>query len=337
MAKPTPNTHSHTGAEPSDFVRSIMALSPDDIVKAKKKKRSGLDFILDNLRYVILFVCLVILVGSGFYIADTLKQYSEGEDLYDGLGNMIMGDAGMLEIMYQSPQSPNSPDHEASQDLTDEEIENMGSVETPSVNKEFERIKSQLVTLKKKYPDLYGWIILPGTVINYPVMQAKDNDYYLNRSYKGTKLKAGAIFADYRNSRELLKNDNLVLYGHHMSNNTMFNSLDKYLDRSFFEGNNTVYIYTLDGMFTYKVFSVYETNKYYRYIQSAFNTREDFLIFAEEIAANSIYKAKDLPLDTESKILTLSTCTNRSENGRLAVHAVMVDSYLVGEQTVTKG
>ncbi len=332
MAEPIQTNRSHDRNEPSAFIRSVMELSPDDIVKAKQKKRSPLDLILDNLRYVILLVCAAALVWSFFYITDTLRQYEEAENVYNGLGNLVMGDAGIVEMMYQSPKTPATPDYDASQNLTEDDIKDItGPVESPVVNKDFERVKNQLVPLKQKFPDLYGWITIPGTVINYPVMQAEDNDYYLNRSYEGKRLKAGAIFADYRNNRDLLKNKNLVLYGHHMTNNTMFNSLDKYFDRSFFEGNNTVQIYTLDGMFTYKVFAVYETNKYYRYIQTSFDNGNDYLTFLKEVEGHSIYKASDVVLTSDSKIITLSTCTNRSDDGRIAVHAVLVDTYLVGE------
>jgi len=317
----------HEKEKPNEFIRSVMSLSPSDIPQERGGRRSPLSILTDHLRLVIFLVCVGVLIWSGFYFYDTLKQYAEAEDLYENLGDLIAGDASYVEQMYSSPQSVPTPDYQASQKLTDEEIEDIVTPVRPVINKEFERVHNQLVSLKKQYPDLYGWITLEGTVINYPIMQSKDNDYYLDHSYKGTKLKAGAIFADYRNHRTLTKNKNLVLYGHHMSNNTMFHSLDKFLAKSFFNTNNIVKIYTLDGMYTYKVFSVYETHMYYRYIQTAFGSYEDLDEFVREIADNSIHTPSGVTLNGDSRILTLSTCTNRSGNGRLAVHAVMIDSY----------
>jgi sortase B len=318
----------HVKQKPNDFVRSVMKLSPGDIPQKKSDRPSPLSLITDNLRTVIFLVCFGVLIFSGFYLYDTVKQYDEAEDLYENLGSIIAGDVNYVEQMYASPPSVPTPDYQASQNLTDEDIEDIVTPVRPVINKEFERIHSQLVSLKKQYPDLYGWIILEGTVINYPIMQAEDNDYYLDHSYKGTKLKAGAIFADYRNRPTLMDNRNLVLYGHHMSNNTMFNALDKFLAKSFFETNNIVKIYTLDGMFTYKVFTVFETNMYYNYIKTGFGSNEEVEKFVKEMAGNSIHPSPAVPLNGESRILTLSTCTNRSDGGRLAVQAVMIDSYL---------
>ena len=323
MADFTPRPH-HDEKEPSEFVRSVIELSSDDIALPEKKKRSVSTFLSYHLRTFLLFLCIVVLLWSGFFILDSLRQYVEAETIY---GDLVMDNDGRVEIMFSSPQSVLTPDYLASQNLTDEDINDITN--GSSLNKDFERVRSKLASLKKKYPDLYGWITLEGTPINYPIMQAADNDYYLDHSYTGSKLKAGAIFADWKCDRDLMRNYNLVLFGHHMTNNTMFHSLDKFLNENFFRTNNIVKIYTLDGMFTYQVISVYETNKYYPYIRTSFTTRESFVTFANQMRDNSIHKVPNLTFDTDDRLLTLSTCNNRSENGRLAVHAVMIDYYLV--------
>ena len=320
---------SHDGNEPNDFVRSVIELSPDDIVTDKPKRRSPLAFLSDHLRLAVLLLCLAVLIASLGSLVETFQQYDEGEELYDSLGDLIAGNSGIVDMMYSSPQSTPTPDYAASQKLTDDQLNDLTRPQVPVINKEYERVRSQLVTLKKQYPDLYGWIILEGTIINYPIMQSTDNEYYLNRSYKGTKLKAGSIYADYRCDRTLMNNKNLVIYGHHMVNQTMFNSLDNFLSKSFFENNNIVRIYTLDGMFTYQVFSVYETHMYYPYITTYFATDEDVNAFFQRIHSNSIHPNSQIQLDAASRVLTMTTCTNRSKSGRLAVHAVMIDAYLV--------
>ena len=86
-------------------------------------------------------------------------------------------------------------------------------------------------------------------------------------------------------------------------------------------------------MFTYRVFSVYETVMTYPYIRTRFESREHFVAFAEEIRDNSIFKVPDLTFATDDRILTLSTCTNRSDEGRLAVHAILVDYHLVNNES----
>ena len=138
--------------------------------------------------------------------------------------------------------------------------------------------------------------------------------------------KFGFLIALGNGEKKLTDNRNLILYGHHMSTSSlgsMFQSLDNYLDENFFRNNNEIKIYTLDGAYTYKVFSVYVTDKYYPYITTYFPDEDSFVSFAERIAANSVHKA-DFTVGAGDSILTLSTCNNRSEDGRLAVHAVLV-------------
>lgn len=311
--------------EENEFVRSLHTLTADDITIPKKKKRRLSDLIFDNLRLALLLVCSLVLVVSVVYIGDSLRHYIMADSLYGDLQNMMQGGA-TVDMMFASPSSPTTPDYKASQNLTGDDI---SGIVTPSrpINKEYEMMKVKLAGLKAQYPDLYGWIRLPGTVIDYPIMQSTDNDYYLDHSYSGSSLKAGAIFADYRCDRTLLSNRNLVIYGHHMTNNSMFNPLDNYFKESFFRSNNTIYIYTLDGMYTYEVFSVYETTKYYPYIRTYFANPSQFVSFATELMGNSIHAYHDFAFGDNDRILTLSTCNNRTDDGRIAVHAVLTDVY----------
>ena len=323
-------TENNNGNESSsDFIRSVFTLSSDDIIKEKKKK-SPSAFIFDHIRTIVLIVCGAVLVWSLQYIIKSLIHYQKADNIYNDIGNIIMGDNGEngAEAMLASPKTPISPNYSACQELSDNDLNDI--ITTKPINEKYERIKNKLYSLKELYPDLYGWIELPNTQINYPIMQTDNNDYYLTHSYTGSSLQAGSIFADYRCDSTLMDNYNLVLYGHHMSASnvgSMFHSLDKFLDEDFFRNNNTIYIYTLDGMYTYKVFSVYSTDKYYPYIQTVFTSVNSFVSFAERIAGNSIYQVDNLDFGSSDRLLTLSTCTNLTGDGRLAVHAVL-DSYI---------
>ena len=304
------------------FARSVAEFTSDDIPEREKKKESVIDVVFDKMRYIVLAVCSVVLVASVCYIIRSLIHYGKADDIYDAAKDIIMegvGD-GTPEMLPSGAVKP-SPDFEKCQLLSADELNNI--TKPSGTNAEFARMKIKLTNLKKQYPELYGWIILPNTNINYPIMQHSDNDYYLNHSYTGLKLAAGAIFADYHCYPKLLNNYNLVLYGHHMLSNSMFHPLDKYLSKSFFEKNNKVYIYTLDGIYVYKVFSVYNTDKYYPYIQTQFLSMDSLNSFYQRIRKNSIYPTEDRVLTESDRILTLSTCSNRTEDGRLAVHAIL--------------
>ena len=82
-----------------------------------------------------------------------------------------------------------------------------------------------------------------------------------------------------------------------------------------------------DGMYTYQIYTIYETDKYYPYITTYFSSNEKFIEFAETTESKSIYRKGKVHFDANSKILTLSTCNNRFSDGRLAVHAIMIDAY----------
>lgn len=303
------------------FIESIDSLKIEDLGDAKKEKKSVIGFILGNIRYVILLVCVAVLAVSLISIVKSLVGYSKAGEIYNDIS---VSEEGAVLSMFSSVKSPYTPCYAACQVLTDSEITDISG--SSKVNRDFEIMRNKLYQLQLKYPDTYGWISIPGTNIEYPIMQSDDNSYYLDHSYNGAKLPAGAIFADYRNSRTLVDNYNLVLYGHHMTANLMFHSLDKYRSESFFSENNKIIIYTLDGMYTYEICSVYETDKYYDYIRTYFSSPDSFVIWATEMISNSIHET-DKKATEHDRILTLSTCTNRGSDGRLCVQAIMVKHY----------
>ncbi len=309
--------------EQTDFVRSVFSLSPEDISRdGQKKKRADRSRAI--VKFTALALCAAVFAGAAKFVAESFIHYQKADNIYGGIGDIVMGQSSgnSLLPLISSPQNPMSPDYSACQELSDEDL---GSIVKPKpVDAEFERIKNKLLSIKSVYPDLYGWIVLPGTPINYPIMQTTDNKYYLVHSYTGSYLKAGAIFADYRNSDDPLANQNLILYGHHLSNSSMFSSLDRYLNKDFFLNNNKIYIYTLEGKYTYSVISVYNTNADDPYITTSFTATGEgsFYEFGKMITEKSIFQRSDLAVHPADRILTLSTCSNREDDGRLAVHAV---------------
>lgn len=88
--------------------------------------------------------------------------------------------------------------------------------------------------LRDMNPDVIGWIDVYGTKIDYPILQNKDNDYYLDRTVKGDYSTAGSIFLDYRNKKDF-SDFNSIIYGHHMDERKMFGDIDKFLEKDFFE------------------------------------------------------------------------------------------------------
>jgi sortase B len=183
---------------------------------------------------------------------------------------------------------------------------------TPYVNKAL----TDAMALNK---DVVGLITIPGTEISYPVVQAKDNTYYLTHNAAGKHAVAGAIFMDYRCDAQLLRH-NIILYGHHMKNDTMFATLVNFKGASFFNTHKVIEYATPTGLTKWEVFSAYVTDTSFYYIQTDFASDGMYLDFIQKLQKKSLHKT-DAVLTAEDDVLTLSTCTYEFENARFVVHA----------------
>ena len=180
--------------------------------------------------------------------------------------------------------------------------------------------------------DFKGWINIPNTKIDYPIMQSKDNSYYLRHTFYKSWLRQGSIFLDYRNDINFTNNDNYILYGHNIKDGTMFYDLTKYKNYDFFMNNRYIYINSLSQQLVFEVFSVFITpydDFYYLYIDFSNDVR--FAKYIKDLKDISIMFNESVSAVTGDTLLTLSTCTyerlgNYSLN-RLVVVAKLVDVY----------
>ncbi len=171
--------------------------------------------------------------------------------------------------------------------------------------------------------DAVGWINFNNNKINYPIVQAQDNDYYLNRSFDKKYNQNGSIFVDSRNN--LFNDQNTVIYGHSMLDGSMFGSLREVFKDGFFDNkdNNYISIYTKEGKMIYQIFSYYVIEAEDYYITTSFNSSE-FLEFIDTLKSRS-EKDFDVNITEEDKIITLSTCYGTGGTSkRKVVHAVRV-------------
>jgi sortase B len=212
---------------------------------------------------------------------------------------------------------------------------NGSPVYTPSedgVDKEVTSAKFQLLlaTIEKlgdtMNKDVYGYINIPNTKVSYPMVQCEDNDFYLKHGVNGKPLAVGAIFIDFRNHSKVELNRNIIIYGHNMLNGSMFCDATKFVeDKNFFMNtDNDIEITTFDGLYTFRVFSAYPTDKYDKYFRTYFSSDEEFLTFLQEREAKSLYHRDDVTLSKDDIIITLSTCILGNEDGRYAVHAKLI-------------
>ena len=182
----------------------------------------------------------------------------------------------------------------------------------------FPLIDVDITELKEKNSDTVGWINVNNTNINYPFVQTKDNSYYLNHSFDKKYNEAGWVFLDYRNNNDL-NNKNTILYAHSRLDKTMFGSLSKVLKSSWYNNkdNHIIRLSTDTENTLWQIFSVYKIPEESYYI----TTNEEYNKFLNTIKQRSIHNF-NTNLDTNDKILTLSTCYSDTE--RTVVHAKLI-------------
>lgn len=190
-------------------------------------------------------------------------------------------------------------------------------------DKRFKYLDVDFSDLLKQNDEVKGWIKVNNTNINYPFVQAKNNDFYLKHSFNKSYNSAGWVFADYRNNFEEWDN-NTILYAHGRLDNTMFGSLKQSIEKEWYENqeNHYLQISTLSNNTIWQVFSVYTIEPETYYITTNFKDEEKFKIFLETIKNRSVYNF-EVSLNTNDKILTLSSCYN--DELRVVLHAKLIN------------
>src|SRR5699024_9303185 len=198
------------------------------------------------------------------------------------------------------------------------------TIEVPD-NVTYGEFRSQFYDLHEINEDIVGWITINDTKIDYPILQAEDNDYYLNRNYKREDTPAGSIFMDYRNN-VTEENRNTIENGHRMKDDTMFNSMTKYLDEAFLKDHQTIEYEDMYRSYNEEVVAAYYTTNEFDYIQTEFASDQEYGELLQEVQDKSEIEA-DFDVGEEDEIVPLSTCdyTLNPDEGRLVVHAKIVN------------
>lgn len=210
---------------------------------------------------------------------------------------------------------------------TDEETE---PIETIPYSEE-KTLLPELAELFGQNGDLVGWISIADTNINYPVMQSvNEPNFYLKHGFDKAYTDYGCPYVQENCDMEL-PSDNIIIYGHHMNDGSMFAGLMKFKDKSFWEKHKTVSFDTLTDRQTYEVIAVFKTVvytdspdsfKYYQFVNA--DTAEDFTAYVEKCKKLSLYET-GITAEYGDKLLTLSTCEYSRTNGRLVVVAKLIN------------
>ena len=188
---------------------------------------------------------------------------------------------------------------------------------------------SAIELLLKENSDFKGWITVPNTKIDNPIYQTGNNDFYLTHNQQKQKSVYGALFFDCKNVITESETDkNLVIYGHHMKNGSMFANLTKYKQLSFYKQNPTIEFSTLYKKGTYKIYAAFvlnaskaDDNDYiYNISRKSFIDDDDFDSWVNEARQRSLINT-GVDVKNGDNIITLVTCTYDFDNARFVVMA----------------
>ena len=205
-------------------------------------------------------------------------------------------------------------------------FEELESIITEEQEEKDEEKKDESINLKELYElnnDFIGWLKINDTNISYPVMQTDNNrkDYHLRKNFYKEYSQLGTPYiAEYCNVQT---SDNVIIYGHHITNYQMFGELEKYKNKEFYDNHKMINFNTIYGNADYEIIAVFKTVaytgfKYYEFINS--NSQNEFDTFIKKCKELSFYETGKTAKYGD-KLLTLSTCEYSAKNGRLVVVA----------------
>lgn len=183
--------------------------------------------------------------------------------------------------------------------------------------------------LRASNSDIVAWIYIPGTNIDYPVVQGKDNDEYLHTDFYGTKnaiVSVGSIFLDYQNAKDFSDANN-VLYGHHLNDGTMFSAIAEMASQSKFDDARVIYLLTPNGNYKLRTFSLIHCAADDPLVQTTFASAEEQASYIQDKIGRTVVDVDDVPdVSAMTKTFALSTCDNSADNGRYVLFAYVTDT-----------
>lgn len=190
----------------------------------------------------------------------------------------------------------------------------------------------QLEELQKENEEIIGWLEIEGTNINYPVLQASDNDYYLTHNYKKEKSSTGSIFLD-KDFDLINGSSNYLIYGHRSKSGLMFEDLMKYAKEDFYKEHTKVKFTTNKDDSLYEILSVFYSRVYYKSEKNVFryyyfvnaNNEQEYNDFVNNAKKVSLYDTS-VTANYGEQLLTLSTCEYSQEDGRFAIVCKKVEN-----------
>lgn len=271
--------------------------------KHHRGRRNGKRNVVSN---IVLGIAVTVFLFSAYKLISIYSEYHKGDKEYESIANEV--------IVIQTTEEGKEPQEESQQEIQSHVL-----------------LKVDFDKLQKINKDVVGWIQFDEPKkISYPVVKGADNDKYLKTTFEGKQNSAGTIFMDEVNAGDF-SDRNTFIYGHNMKNGSMFGQLRKFKTKDYYEQNRYFYIYTPDGKeVKYQIFAVCIVEDTSRSYTRFYNSDEEYMDYLNYLKSIARYDT-GVELTADSKIVSLSTCTNVSDTQRLLVHGVKISEVLVGE------
>lgn len=284
-------------------------------------------------KLLVLVVSLAIVagvLGTVFYIQDRKAKEEAARIEAEENAAKEVAKAAMTEdeiqALYKEHKKETAVEAETVEVTTEEATEAADEPETVEVNTSDSPVDWE--GLWEVNEDVYAWITVPGTVIDYPILQhATDNTYYLNYNIDGSYGYPGCIYTENMNAKDFTDN-NTVIYGHNMKNGSMFAGLHQYEERSFFEEHPQVLIYTPEKTYEYTIFAAYIYDDRHLLYSFDFANEDVYASYLDTVLNMRDLSANirdDIAVTREDSIITLVTCMSNQPDKRLLVQAVLND------------
>lgn len=253
---------------------------------------------------ILILICSSIFIFSLYTLVTWQLDNNKIKNLHSEIDDISNG-----EFIKDKGDAFNPPD--------DKDSDYWYYIDLPFYNVDFDE-------LLKKNKDTVAFIHMENNNINYPVVQSKDNSYYLTHAFDKSYNEAGWVFLDYRNNMDNLSK-NTIIYAHGLVNNQMFGSLRKILKSSWYnnKNNHIIKLSTPTSNQLWQVFSTYTIEPEDYYITTSFSSDEEFQEFINTIKSRSVYDY-GTKINTNDNILTLSSCY--SDTKRMVLHAKLIKS-----------
>lgn len=289
----------------------------------KKKKAAGKWILVGITAFLLAGICICFVINREMQELAAAKLYEQS-----GVSDNTAGELPESQKEGDSHKS-DTRDASSTEKSTDQITKNKTDQQKNQQTDQSADLPVNITELQKEMPDVYAWIEIPGTKVNYPVVQREgDNLYYLDKTPDGSTNIEGSVFSEDYNRRDFT-DPVTVLYGHNMKNGDMFGELHLFEDKSFFDANREIFIYLKDRKLAYRIFAAVLFDDRHIMKSYDFSGKDSFLPFIKEIRNIRDMRSnvdEDLSILPSDKILTLSTCHGMGGNYRYLVLGVLQDS-----------